>query len=62
MWTRDQVLDQIDQPFLEALRRSWEDCPPLCEVVARAAGIKRKERPTKNFDELIGMFPGGIIR
>lgn len=65
-WTWDEVLDQVDHPRLEALRRSWEDCPPLCEVVARAAGIKPKEKSSsrggKNFGELIGMFPTGIIK
>jgi hypothetical protein len=59
------VLDQVDAPRLDALRRSWDDCPPLCAVVAAAAGIKPKERSSaggKNFGELIGMFPTGVIR
>ena len=38
-WPRDQVLDQIDVPFLEDLRRAWADCPPLRKMVAAYLGI-----------------------
>ena len=47
-WTRDQVLDQIDIPFLEDLHRAWADFPPLRRMVAAAsrpqaagAGVER---------------------
>ena len=33
-WTRDQVLDQVDMPFLEELRRAWSECPPLRRLLA----------------------------
>ena len=63
-WTWDQVLDQVDTPRLEAFRRAWADCPPLCDVVAFAiAGIKPPPAPaTKDFSKLLAMFPTGAIR
>ncbi len=61
-WTRDQVLDQVDIPFLEALRGAWAECPPLRRLLAAWLGFKPKPRPSKNFNELLAMFPGGAIK
>ncbi len=61
-WTRDQVLDQIDIPFLEHLQRAWSDCPPLRRMFAAYLGYKPKPRPSRNYHELLAMFPGGAIR
>lgn len=61
-WTRDQVLDQIDIPFLEDLHRAWRDWPPLRKVVAAYLGHKPKDKPSKNLHELLAMFPNGTIR
>ena len=61
-WTRDQVLDQIDCDFMDALGRSWADCPPLRRMAAAYLGIKPKDKPSKNLAELLGMFPGGVIK
>lgn len=48
-WTRDQVLDQIDIPFLTALRAEWRQAPPLRMIAAAYAGYKpppdRKHTP-----------------
>lgn len=59
-WTRDQVLDQVDIPFLMALRRSWEDWPPLRKLAAAWAGHKPPDRGS--LADLVEMFPGGVIR
>lgn len=56
------MLDQVDAFFLDDLHRAWEDCPPLRRMVAAYLGIKPKKPSTKNFAELLGMFPGGVIR
>lgn len=61
-WTRDQVLDQIDMFFVEDLRRAWADVPPQRRLLAAWLGFKPKPRPSKNFNELLAMFPGGAIR
>jgi hypothetical protein len=31
-------------------------------MVAAFVGIKPKPKPTKNFHELLALFPGGMIR
>ena len=61
-WTRAQVLDQVDIPFLEALRQAWADCPPLRRLLAAYLGYKPRPRPSKNYHELLAMFPGGRIK
>jgi hypothetical protein len=60
-WTRQQVLDQVDMPFLDELRRAWADCPPLRRLLAVYLGYKPKPRPSKNYHELLAMFPSGKI-
>ena len=61
-WTRDEVLDQVDMPFVEALRRAWSECPPGRRLVAAYLGYKPPSRPSSNFQELLAMFPSGTIR
>ncbi len=61
-WTRDQVLDQIDLPFLEELRRAWSECPPLRRMVAAYLGYRPRPKPSNNYHELLAMFPTGAIR
>ena len=61
-WTRDQVLDQIDIPFLEDLRRAWEQWPPLRKLIGSALGHVPKAAASTNYHELLAMFPGGAIR
>ena len=61
-WTRDQVLDQVDMPFVEELRRAWAECPPLRRLLAASLGYKPRPRPSTNYHELLAMFPGGAIR
>jgi hypothetical protein len=61
-WTRDQVLDQVDIPFLEDLHRAWIDYPPVRRMVAAYLGHKPRARPSSNYHELLAMFPGGAIR
>jgi len=61
-WTRDQVLDQVDVPFLEDLNRAWADAPPMRKMVAAYFGIKPRARSSKNYRELLAMFPGGTIK
>jgi hypothetical protein len=61
-WTREQVLDQVDMPFLEQLRRVWAQCPPLRRLLAASLGYKPPPRPSRDCHELLAMFPGGAIR
>jgi hypothetical protein len=61
-WTREQVLDQVDLPFLDELRRAWGDAPPLRRLVAASLGFKPKPRPSNDYHELVAMFPGGAIK
>jgi hypothetical protein len=61
-WTRDQVLDQIDASFLEDLHRAWAECPPLRRMVAAYLGYKPRAKPSRNYDELLAMFPSGAIK
>lgn len=56
------MLDQIDAPFLEDLGRAWEDWPPLRKMFAASKGHKPKPKPSRNYAELLAMFPGGTIR
>lgn len=60
-WSRDQVLDQIDSFFLKKLGEEWQEFPPLRIIVGLFAGIKPREKPNKNFAELLAMFPSGRI-
>jgi hypothetical protein len=60
-WTRDQVLDQVDMPFLEALHRAWQDHPSLRKLVAVALGHRPKPRKS-DLAELLAMFPDGVLR
>ncbi len=59
-WTRDQVLDQVDIPFLQTLRQSWEDYPPVRMLLAAMIGHKPKQRG--NIADLLEMFPDGVIK
>ncbi len=61
-WTRDQVLDQVDIAFLEDLHRAWADFPPLRRMAAAALGHKPRARASRNYHELIALFPNGTIR
>jgi hypothetical protein len=61
-WTRDQVLDQVDSPFLEDLRRAWAEAPPLRKMVAAYLGYKPRARASKNYGDLLALFPNGTIR
>jgi hypothetical protein len=61
-WTRDQVLDQVDAFFLEDLHRAWADCPPLRRIVAAYLGHKPQTKSSKNYHDLLAMFPSGAIR
>lgn len=61
-WTRDQVLDQVDVPFLEDLHRAWADWPPLRKFAAAYFGHKPKAKPSRDYASLLGMFPGGVIK
>lgn len=61
-WTRDQVLDQIDVFFLEDLHRAWADCPPLRRMFAAYLGHKPPAKPSKNYHDLLAMFPTGTIK
>jgi hypothetical protein len=61
-WTRDQVLDQVDILFLEDLQRAFMELPPLRRLLAAFLGYKPRLRPSKDYHELLAMFPGGAIR
>ncbi len=61
-WTRDQVLDQVDVPFLEDLHRAWADAPPLRKMVAVYLGHKPRGRTSRDYGDLLAMFPGGTIK
>lgn len=61
-WTREQVLDQVDVPFLEDLHRAWADAPPLRKLVAAYFGYRPRARASKDYRELLAMFPGGSIK
>jgi hypothetical protein len=61
-WTRDQVLDQVDIPFLEDLHRVWADAPPLRKMVAAYLGHKPRARASRDYSGLLAMFPGGKIK
>jgi hypothetical protein len=61
-WTRDQVLDQVDIPFLEDLHRAWTNFPPLRRLAAAALGYKPRSRLSRDYQTLLAMFPGGNIR
>jgi len=56
------VLDQVDMPFLEELRRAWSENPPLRRLLAASFGFKPKPRPSTDYRELLAMFPGGAIK
>jgi hypothetical protein len=61
-WTREEVLDGIDVPFLEDLHRAWADYPPLRKLAAAYLGHKPRARSSKNYAELLAMFPAGRIK
>jgi len=61
-WTRDQVLDQVDVPFLEDLHRVWADAPPPRRLVAAYLGYKPRARASRDYGDLLAMFPGGAIK
>jgi hypothetical protein len=61
-WTRDQVLDQVDVPFLEDLHRAWTACPPLRRLFAAYLGHKPQAKASKNYHDLLAMFPTGTIK
>lgn len=61
-WTRDQVLDQIDIPFLEDLQRAWADWPPLRKFMAAYHGHKPKPPPSTDYGSLLGLFPSGALK
>lgn len=42
-WTWDYVLDNIDLPRLDALRKQWKEIPPICVMLAGYFGILKKD-------------------
>lgn len=56
------MLDQVDMPFLEELRRAWSAAPPLRRLLAASLGFKPKPQPSRDYRELLAMFPGGAIK
>jgi hypothetical protein len=56
------VLDQVDAPFLEDLYRAWAAAPPLRRMVAAYLGYKPRIKASKDYRELLAMFPNGTIR
>jgi len=56
------VLDQVDMPFLEQLRRAWAECPPLRRLFAATLGFRPKPLPSRDYRDLLAMFPGGAIK
>jgi len=40
-WTRDEVLDQVDIPFISALNAEWLEAPPLRHIVAAFAEYEK---------------------
>ena len=61
-WTRDQVLDQVDARFLDDLQRAWAEAPPIRKMVAAYLGYKPPARASRNYGELLAMFPNGTIK
>ena len=61
-WTRDQVLDQVDALFLDDLHRAWADYPPLRKTVAAYLGFTPRAQASRNYADLLTMFPNGAIR
>ncbi len=61
-WTREQVLDQVDIPFLEELHRAWADVRRCAGWSRPISATSREPRPSKNYHELIAMFPSGTIK
>jgi hypothetical protein len=55
-------LDQVDVFFLEDLHRAWADCPPLRRLFAAYLGHKPPAKPSKNYRDLLAMFPTGTIK
>jgi hypothetical protein len=49
-------------PFLEDLHRAWADCPPLRKMVAALLGLKPRAKASRDYRELLAMFPNGTIR
>lgn len=60
-FTREDVLD-FDVEFLDDLFDAWEECPPVRRLVAAAVGYKPKPKPSTNYEQLLAMFPGGVIK
>jgi hypothetical protein len=56
------VLDQVDAAFLDDLHRAWAEAPPLRRMIATYLGHRPRAKPSKNYHELLAMFPGGAIR
>ena len=56
------MLDQVDVPFLEDLHRAWADAPPLRKMVAVYLGHKPRGRTSRDYGDLLAMFPGGTIK
>lgn len=56
------MLDQVDALFLEDLHRAWADAPPLRKMVAAYLGHRPRARPSRDFRELLAMFPNGMIK
>jgi hypothetical protein len=44
---------ELDVPLYEALCAEWEDAPPVDITVARYLGIKPKEKPIEDPDEIV---------
>ena len=56
------MLDQVDACFLEDLQRAWADCPPIRRMIAAYLGYRASSKPSRNYHELLGLFPGGTIK
>lgn len=52
----------FDVDFIDDLFDAWEECPPVRRMVAAAVGYKQKPKPSRDFNELLAMFPGGVIK
>ncbi len=56
------MLDQVDAFFLADLRRAWTESPPLRRLAAAYLGFHPPPKASRDYHELLALFPAGTIR
>lgn len=52
----------MSMDLLDALAEAWRECPPARRMIASYLGYEPPRRAADRAEELLSMFPNGVIK